>query len=275
VIIQGISSWLGVVVRFAFRSGLVRKWVAVGRAIYFIRVRRRPFRMLEVSSGDISENAMFSNSRRLVVNQSIHPHPTAKYLLGIDLGQTGAKADRLLKPITAIQQVWQHKASLKVLDIGPRSEAEVFNVMSFGFRRENIRALDMFSFSPLIDVGDMHDMPYPDDFFDVVICGWVLSYSENKEKAAREIARVCKDGAIVGVGISYTPKTNEEIVAERGYLIGSGDRLQSTEEIMRCFGDCVGTSYFAHDVPVGKEQEHWDILSVFSISKKVSSGYGV
>ena len=128
----------------------------------------------------------------------------------------------------------------------------------------------MFSFSPLIDVGDMHDMPYPDNSFDVIICGWVLSYSENKEKAASEIVRVAKDGAFIGVGISYSSKTDGDIVAERGYLIGSPKRLESTEDIKRCFGDHVGTTFFAHDVPVGHEAEHWDILSVFSINKSVS-----
>ncbi len=37
----------------------------------------------------------------------------------------------------------------------------------------NIRGLDLFSCSPRIDVGDMHDMRYADNSFDVIFLGWV------------------------------------------------------------------------------------------------------
>ena len=40
--------------------------------------------------------------------------------------------------------------------IGPRNEAEIFMLWSYGFKLENIVGLDLISYSPLIDLGDMY-----------------------------------------------------------------------------------------------------------------------
>ena len=40
---------------------------------------------------------------------------------------------------------------------------------SAGFDPANIRGLDLISYSSMVDVGDMHDLPYEDDSFDIVI----------------------------------------------------------------------------------------------------------
>ena len=87
-----------------------------------------------------------------------------------------------------------------MLSIGPRSEAELLTVLAAGFDGCRIRALDLFSLSPWIDVGDMHDMAYADDSFDVVLIGWVLAYSKNPKQAVSEIIRVTRPGGYVSVG---------------------------------------------------------------------------
>ncbi|MCH8073872.1 MAG: hypothetical protein IIA09_18220 [Proteobacteria bacterium] len=37
---------------------------------------------------------------------------------------------------------------------------------AYGFNLKNIQAIDLFSYSPLIDVMDMHEMEYGDSRFD-------------------------------------------------------------------------------------------------------------
>lgn len=127
------------------------------------------------------------------------------------------RTQRLLGPLSALDPVYSHAGNLKVLSIGPRTEMELLHLMGIGFREENIRGLDLISTSPLIDVGDMHAMPYPDNSFDVVISGWVLTYSKTPGKAIQEIVRVCKPGGLIAIGTTYAPDYG------KGYVAGTKD----------------------------------------------------
>ena len=87
----------------------------------------------------------------------------------------------------------------KVLCIGPRNEAEIFMLWSYGFKLENIVGLDLISYSPLIDLGDMHFLPYENDSFDVIVSSCTFAYSTNIMKAIAEIKRVIRPNGIVAV----------------------------------------------------------------------------
>ena len=89
---------------------------------------------------------------------------------------------------------------MSVLSIGPRTEMELLSLVAQGFDPDKIRGLDLISYSPWIDLGNMHYMPYKDNAFDVVISGWVLGYSDNPELACQEMLRVSKDEGIIAIG---------------------------------------------------------------------------
>lgn len=82
-----------------------------------------------------------------------------------------------------------------LLVIGPRYETEILIAKSFGFR--NIIGLDTYSYSPLIEMGDMHNMRFEDNSFNNVICASTLTYSDNPKLAAKEMIRVMRKNAIV------------------------------------------------------------------------------
>ncbi len=88
-----------------------------------------------------------------------------------------------------------------LLIIGPRYETELLLARAIGFRREGVRGLDTHSYSPLIDVGDMHKMSYADASFSAVICGWTISYSTRPAVAAAEMARVLKPGGYLVLSV--------------------------------------------------------------------------
>lgn len=131
---------------------------------------------------------------------AIHDHAIGHNKSQADADIATHRSLSLIHPLTAISEVWRNASNLKVLAIGPRSEAELFNLMGYGFAPDNIKAVDLISYSELVEVGDMHALPYPDATFDVIIMGWVLAYSKDNVKAAAEAMRVLKPGGYCAVG---------------------------------------------------------------------------
>jgi Methyltransferase domain len=99
-----------------------------------------------------------------------------------------------------------------LLVIGPRYETELLVARSLGFRSEGIRGLDTHSYSPLIDVGDMHAMAYEAGSFRNIICGWTLSYSVRPEVAAAEMVRVLAPGGYLIVSVQKVAEDFQETI---------------------------------------------------------------
>jgi SAM-dependent methyltransferase len=142
----------------------------------------------------------------------------------------------IARPLSTIEWL---PVDADILIIGPRTEGELLAYMAHGFLRSHVRALDLITYSPWIDLGDMHDLPYGDDSFDVVVFGWVLAYSNDRPRAVTEALRVLRPGGIVAVGVEWNARSNEDFVEELGYLPGSVDRVDSCDEILELFGSHV------------------------------------
>ncbi len=124
------------------------------------------------------------------------------------------RTQRLIGPLSALEPIYSAANKLKALSIGPRTEMELLHLLGIGFVTENLRAVDLIASSPLMDLGDMHNLPYGDREFDVVISGWVLTYSKDPERAVREMVRVCKNGALIAIGVSACPHYSEGYIAD-------------------------------------------------------------
>ncbi|WP_300302007.1 class I SAM-dependent methyltransferase [Ferrovibrio sp.] len=174
----------------------------------------------------------------------------------------------LARPVTAISYVATQLPFAKTLSIGPRAEGELLALAGYGFSWSNIHGLDLFSYSPRIDVGDMHAMPYPDSSFDVIVCGWTLGYSDNRPKALAEMVRVLKPGGILAIGESYHSKTYEEGAVYHGYELGSRDRINQLDEIVAPIKDNILNWYFRQEATEEDyRREITAIVGVFSIKK--------
>lgn len=156
----------------------------------------------------------------------------------------GERPRLLIDTLNSIMYVTQNAAKLKVLCVGPRSEAEIFMLLAAGFKPENVRGLDLISYSDYVDLGDMHDMPYDDDNFDIVILGWVIAYSHDPAKVAAEVVRVTRPGGYVAVGVERDPTKSGKL---HGYEL-DGTTFQTTAEIEKLFEGHVETVLFRHDV---------------------------
>ncbi|MBI1812275.1 methyltransferase domain-containing protein [Candidatus Peregrinibacteria bacterium] len=225
------------------RADCIRLCVAALRYWYFVGLRRR-MRTFDLETGDIGVNTVHHNMLGL------------KKIRGLSV----PRSSLLIYPLSAIRM----SKSTPVLCIGPRSEGELLNLMGMGFR--NVRGFDLISYSPWVDLGDMHAMSYADDQFGVVIMGWVIAYSNNRVKAAEEAVRVCRNGGIIAVGVEWSRESVEEASKRVGYQICDEKRLQSVAEILELFGDHVDRVFFSHDLPSHPVQK-WQLLVLFSVKK--------
>ena len=143
--------------------------------------------------------------------------------------------------------------SPRVLCIGPRNEVELFALIGCGVPVEHIDGLDLISYSPFVTTGDMHNIPFPDNHFDVVIVGWVLAYSKTPQAAVEEVIRVCRDRGVVIIGWDYSG--HEFGVESKMLVTGETSRINSSRDIEKLFGDKVAQTIIRREAryPFGNE----------------------
>jgi len=170
----------------------------------------------------------------------------------------------LLGPLVAMDQVLFNIGNSKVLIIGPRTEAEILWYISMGFSPANLYGLDIFSYSEFIEIGDMHDLQYPDSFFDIVVFSWVLGYSRNQKKATDQAVRVLKPNGLIAIGEQWDPAPISEIsstmLATRGYSL-EGTVTSSASELISLFESYTVKPRFTNE-PLDCDKDRVGLISV-------------
>jgi SAM-dependent methyltransferase len=177
----------------------------------------------------------------------------------------GRPSDRILRLILPLSVIDRMTPESKILSIGCRYETDLLYLAAYGFDPKNIRGLDLFSYSPWVDLGNMHNMPYADDSWDAALLGWVISYSTEPERAAKEVLRVVRPGGLVAIAVTYYPEPALEQFIKDGLRFGTENRIQTVEGMLALFGDHVERVYFRHDVSDPTRQG--SCLVIFSIKK--------
>ena len=156
----------------------------------------------------------------------------------------------LISPLSVLEQVDKNS---RILVIGPRNEWDLFLLHQAGFEFDRCMGLDLISYSTKVVLGDMHSIPFSDGEFDVVLCGWTISYSAQPWLACDEIARVCKPRGTIGVSVEYfVGDESEERKATGGYVIQDSrleKRVNSSAQILAMFPRH-GKVFFDHDAPL-------------------------
>ena len=247
------------------KNSFFRKFITFIRLFFYVKILKS-VKSLSSNSKNISPLSIESNLRVLIPNNNLPSYSKLSYFLGIGTNVAGYKSNMLLAVIDSIYSAtFINKNSIDLLIIGPRTEGEIFLCQSFGYLKDKIDAIDLFSYSPLIRLGDMHDIPAKDSSYNLVLCGWVLAYSDNKKLAISEIIRVCKDQAYICIGASYLAKSSHEQFLERGYIIGSSDKFYNSDDILTFFD---GYNYdIVYNVNSVKTLKHSQILLIIKINK--------
>lgn len=115
------------------------------------------------------------------------------------------------------------------------------------------------------EVADAENLPYPDASFDIVVSTFGVMFTPDQERAASELARVCKPGGKIGMA-NWTPTS---FIGELFKLIGryipppagiKSPSLWGTEERLRVlFGERIDTlvTERKHFVFRYRSPQHW------------------
>lgn len=134
-----------------------------------------------------------------------------------------------------------------LLILGPRFETEIFLARAIGFPKEGIKAIDTFTYSPLIQSGDMHALPFEDASLSAIICGWTLSYSLEPARAANEMTRVLRPGGYVVLSVQ---KVADDFVETISGVLAGKERIQTIRQFDQLFSGLERVSGFEPN-PVG------------------------
>lgn len=237
--------------RQALRVNFVRRWIGLARLRWA---------------------TCFGNIKTLDSDRSVKE--TLQHNLKSLKDFSNNRIELLIRPLSVIETARHAKS---VLLIGPRNENDLLIASAFfDLPLDCIRGLDLISYSKQIDLGDMHDMPYEDNQFDVVICGWTLSYSNDPQKLADEMMRVCKPQGLIAVGVEYSELDEQGYQQLLGYSlqIPGVERINSAAQIEALFQAHLGSVHFSHDAPLklchrpeGKVDRPSSVASIFSINK--------
>jgi len=151
----------------------------------------------------------------------------------ISIQSYNSNKNRITYLVRLLDNISSASKNKRVLSCGPRFESELFGYRGLGFKWSNILAIDTFSYSRRIQVGNIHELDFMDDSFDYVMAGWVIAYSENPRLAVKELTRVLKHGGKLVITWDVTDKNLPEKLADFYIprINNMSQRLELTEKI--------------------------------------------
>ena len=85
-------------------------------------------------------------------------------------------------------------------------------------------------------------MHFMDNSFDVIFCGWVLPYSDDQDRALKEMIRVLKPGGYITFGQGF------DIQKGKNHNLGGKIRKNYIKDIFKSIENNIETFYFKHDI---------------------------
>jgi SAM-dependent methyltransferase len=123
----------------------------------------------------------------------------------------GGRMGLLIYPIISFYSFYTiDKSKLKVLMVGCRTEDDIYWMRAYGFSQAI--GFDLFSYSQNILIGDIHQTDFADGSFDVVVLGWMISYTKDPLTVVKECRRILKKDGLLGIGLEHNPKQVGTIV---------------------------------------------------------------
>ena len=243
-----------------YKVEIFRTLICIFRFVYFYYIRKNISFYINPEK-KIDDHITVKTSQSLYKNKPNETHTVISHNMHfvqdiLNLKKTyktfsGSKTIEIIYPLKSIDSV--DFENDKVLSVGPRNEGELFVIRSLGFKWKNIKGLDLITYSKLTDLGDIHNSNYEANSFNVIVCGWVITYSNNFEKMLKEMIRITKNGGIVSIGFTYHPTEN--------------NTLHSTEQIIEKCKDNISLVYFNFDAYKKDKTRRRHSIIIFRVKK--------
>jgi SAM-dependent methyltransferase len=198
--------------------------------------------------------------KQLVQGGGVDSNFVAEQVLPYNLGNINiinrGRTERIIAILRSIRGVKLHK--LDALVVGPRNEAELMLLSSYGFDPAKLTAIDLFSYSPAVQLMDMHELKFSENSFDVIYSAFVITYSDDIPKAISESIRVAKDGALIVFVF-------EHLAAGAGNRFGKNNLPNGPDSLLEMFGAHAGHIYWKEDF---ENDSRYTSSVIFRLSKQ-------
>lgn len=201
--------------------------------------------------------------KQLVKGEGVDSNFVAEQVLPYNLGNINiinrGRTERIIAILRSIRGLKLH--TLNTLVVGPRNEAELMLLSSYGFDADKLTAIDLFSYSPAVRLMDMHELKFPDSSFDAFYSAFVITYSDDIPKAVRETIRVAKDGALIVFVF-------EHLTTGAGNRFGKNNLSEGPDGLLEIFGANAGHVYWREDF---ESEGRYTSSVIFRLSKHLAT----
>lgn len=201
--------------------------------------------------------------RQLVKGEGVESGFVAEQVLPYNLGNINiinrGRTERVIALLRSIRGL--KLRALNTLVVGPRNEAELMLLTSYGFDASKLTAIDLFSYSPSVRLMDMHQLKFADDQFDALYSAFVITYSDDIPQVVAETIRVAKDGALAIFAFEHLSKG-------AGNRFGKNNLSNGPDDLLELFGDKAGHIYWKEDF---ENDGRFTSSIVFRINKRGSA----
>ncbi len=180
---------------FLLRFRLIRYLITITRLIYFTKIRRK--KILKQTSSYNKRGTLERNIKSALSFRDCYSGQRSSFFLN--------KFKQLCKKY--------NRNKLNILLVGPRNEGEIFNFLANDFKFKLIDAIDLFSYSPKIQVKDMHKINKIKKKYDLIYFGFILNYSNNINSVIKKSSKILKNNGMIGVSLESDnwPKLSKKL----------------------------------------------------------------
>ena len=170
----------------------------------------------------------------------------------------GLRSNRLVNPLIELPFINRNINKLKILSVGPRDEGEIYNLFTKGFEFENIFAIDLFSYSKKIKVGDVHNLDYPENFFDIILSSYTLTYSTDQKLFISNLVRCAKNGGIIAIAVGNYFNNERDMKSD----------YKNYDEFLNLFKEYIDRIYFrTYSEDYLNNENHHHYYLIFKVKK--------
>lgn len=100
----------------------------------------------------------------------------------------------------------------RILCIGSKNNYEINLLISKGASRDLIKAIDLYSNIPGIEIMDFHDIKFAEESFDIIFWAGSFAYAKDLQLAANQAIKVVKKPGIIALGDTLLGGATKEVL---------------------------------------------------------------